>query len=121
MTSDQRRIVLFLIACLAARCGLVLLARFGSPRILTYLGVFALLVSIGLMYQYFVNPKKPGAFGGQPWWNDLRPVHSLLYLTFAIFVLVLKKPEKAYLILLADVLIGFSAFIVHYKSNFLQH
>ena len=121
MISYQRRIILFLSACIAARCGLVLLARFGSPRVLTYLAIFALMVSIGLMYQYLVNPKKPGVFGGQPWWNDLRPVHSLIYLTFAIFVLVLKKPEKAYLMLLLDVLIGFSAFIVHYKSYFLKH
>jgi hypothetical protein len=57
-------------------------------------------------------------FGEKIWWNDIRPVHGLLYLLFAY--LAINKNKNAWLILLFDVLFGLSMFLNnhYYKGNF---
>lgn len=112
MNTDSR-IALFLTCCLSARIFLTLLAKNGSSRVRNVLAVFTLIVSIGFMYQYIYNPTKPGAFGGQPWWNKMRPVHALLYFLFALLVF-LGKGDIAWIILAIDVVLGFINFSYRY-------
>ena len=76
------------------------------------MGVIAVMASIGMMYQFIVNPHKPGAFGGDSWWNNMRPVHAFLYLLFAVLVVV--RPKDAWMVLALDVVIGIVAFSRHY-------
>lgn len=110
---DKKRIILFLSGCLVVRSLFVVLAKFGSPTVLKVMGVVALLISAGFIRQFFVNPTKAGAFGGKPWWNNLRPVHGIIYALFALLAFS-HYYDKAWIVLLFDVMLGLFAFTVHY-------
>ena len=78
------------------------------------MGALALIPAIGFFTIYFGKLRKTGAevFGERIWWNDLRPVHGFLYALFAI--LALQRNTKAWIVLLVDVAIGLTAFIMHH-------
>jgi hypothetical protein len=79
------------------------------------MGCLATIVALGFFYSYMkYKPTDTGAFGGQVWWNDLRLVHSILYGLFA-FNAITGRQRIAWIILLADVFIGFVSFIYHYR------
>ena len=67
------------------------------------------------MYQFFINPHRPGAFGGESWWNNLRPVHALLYGLFAYNAIIGNR--GAWIYLLIDVLIGLFSFLIFHYNN----
>ena len=54
-----------------------------------------------------------GAFSGNIWWSDLRPIHGCIYLLFAL--LAIKKNKNAWIVLLADAMVGLSAFLLYKK------
>lgn len=112
--NTKQRIILFLSICITVRLCLVLAAKFGSNHVQNLLAVFAVTASLGFMYQFFYHPTKLGGFGGQPWWNRLRPVHAFLYMIFALIIFSGKR-KWAWTILLTDVIIGLFAFIMHYR------
>ncbi len=120
MNDIMKRIMLFLIGCMGVRFFFVYLAKNIYIDYLPYLGYCAILLSIGLMYKFITSFKKTelGAFGGKIWWNNLRPVHSILYGLFAY--LAITKNKHAWKILLVDVLIGLFSFILFYykEGNF---
>ena len=74
-----------------------------------------MLPAIGFLYIYFTGSRKTGleVFGEKIWWNDLRPLHSLLYYWFSWTILFGNKKE-AWKILLADVLLGWVSFLMHH-------
>ena len=114
MSNKNKRVLLFLLGCITVRLSFVFIAKYASKSILPYLGGLALLPSIGFFTIYFTNSRKTGieVFGGKIWWNNLRPIHGLLYMIFAI--LAIKEDKRAWIILLLDVLIGFIGFLIHY-------
>jgi hypothetical protein len=75
---------------------------------------------IGFSYIWITNSRKTGAevMGDKIWWNDLRPIHSLLYGLFAYSAI--NKNENAWIYLLIDVIIGFVSFLRHHwiEGNF---
>ncbi len=101
------------IFCVLVRLFLALLAKYASNTILQLMALFFFITSIGFLYQYLYRPNKLGAFGGQPWWNNLRPLHSLLYFLFA-FLVFTNNGSISWLVLLLDVCIGITAFSFHY-------
>jgi hypothetical protein len=107
--------LLFLLACIPVRL-LIAYAVQRTPEKYRLLVALALLVpAIGFLTIYFKGLRQnPGeTFGcnnGQVWWNDLRPIHGLLYATAA--VLVLKESPFAHYPLYLDVLIGITAFVL---------
>lgn len=109
MATKNNRIFLFLFGCITVRILFVIGAYKASSDILPYLGLVGLLISMGFLYSYIKN-KKVGAFGGNVWWHQLRIVHSLIYLLFAIYAF--QKKDFAYLVLLFDVLLGLVSFCV---------
>jgi hypothetical protein len=113
---SKKRIILFLICCITIRSILVVLAKYGSNVTQNIMAVFAVIVSLGFMSQFLFNSQKPGAFGGKPWWNSMRPVHALLYMTFA-FLIFTRKRDIAWIVLLIDVVIGAIVFTKHYAVN----
>ena len=117
MTNKKKRVLLFLLGCIGVRLSLVFIAKYVPKKVLPYLGGLALLPSIGFFTIYFTNSRKTGpeVFGGKIWWNRLRPVHGLLYLIFAI--LAFKENEYAWVVLLIDVFIGLSAFVIHHTTG----
>jgi len=84
---------------------------------LKYLGYLALLPAIGFMYIYLTGSRKTGAevFGEKIWWNDLRPIHSMLYFLFAYNAI--KCNKQSWIYLLADVLLGLISFLIYHYIN----
>ena len=114
----HKRILLFLFGCITTRFLLVFLAKKADKKFLKLMGIFALLPAFGFLYIYLTNSRKIGAetFGQPIWWNNLRPIHGLLYIIFSY--LAINNNNNSYIILLLDVLIGFSAFLYyHFFTN----
>ena len=119
MNNIQKRFLLFLIGCIGARSSLVYVAKNYSTQkqIKNLLLIFSLLVSIGFLVIYFTGIRQTGAetLGDKIWWNQLRPVHALLYLSFAVSLY--KDYKFAWVFLLVDVILGLSAFSFHHYSE----
>ena len=118
MNNIQKRFLLFLIGCIGTRTLLVLIAKNIDIKYLQYLGYLALLPAIGFAYIYLTGSRKSGkeVFGEKIWWNDLRPLHSLLYLLFAYNAIIGNKNSWVYLLI--DVVIGLISFIIfHYRNG----
>ena len=113
-----KRFLLFLIGCIGTRSFLAYYAKTTNLDTLKLLGYFGLAISIGFMFIYLTGSRKTGGevFGEKIWWNDLRPLHSLLYLLFAYFAI--NKNSNAWIFLVIDVVIGLSSFMYyHYTSG----
>lgn len=108
----DKRVLLFLIGCMGSRLALVWVAK-TRPELLKYMGIVAIGIAFGFMYIWANGLRKTGAetFGEKIWWNDLRPVHSILWATFAW--MALHGNENAWKVLLADVTLGFGAWVNH--------
>ena len=117
MNNIQKRFLLFLIGCIGTRSVFVLIAKNIGTQYLPYLGYLALLPAIGFIYIYFTGSRQTGAevFGDKIWWNNLRPLHSLLYFLFAYNAIIGNK--QAWIYLLVDVLIGLISFLVFHFRN----
>jgi len=117
MNTIQKRFLLFLIGCIGTRSLFVYLAKNASKQILMYMGYLALLPAIGFIYIYFSGARKTGAevFGEKIWWNDLRPLHSLLYFVFAYNAII--GNQMAWIYLLFDVVIGLISFLAFHFYN----
>jgi len=117
MNNIQKRFLLFLIGCIGTRSAFVLIAKNISVNYLPYLGYLALLPAIGFIYIYLTGSRQTGGevFGEKIWWNDLRPLHSLLYFLFAYNAIIGNK--QAWIYLLVDVLIGLISFVVFHYNN----
>jgi len=84
-----------------------------------YMGYAAVLIGAGFLYIYATGSRKTGGetFGDKIWWNDLRPVHGLLYLFFA-YMAITGNQSMAWKILFVDVIIGLVSFLwFHYKNG----
>tara|TARA_B100000131_G_scaffold300802_1_gene322472 strand:+ start:16 stop:390 length:375 start_codon:yes stop_codon:yes gene_type:complete len=116
MNTIQKRFLAFLLLCIPVRIGFVFIAKKVDIKYLPYLGYLAILPAIGFAYIYIFGKRKTGGetFGQKIWWNNLRPLHSILYFIFAY--LALKKSNNAYIILLLDVIIGLISFVIYHYS-----
>ncbi len=114
MNNLQKRFLLFLIGCMGTRSLLVVVAKNSNTKNLKYLGYAALVPAIGFMYLYLTKGRQTGpeVFGDKIWWNDLRPVHSILYFLFAYNAIIGNK--QAWIYLLVDVVFGLISFLSHH-------
>jgi len=122
MNTIQKRFLLFLIGCIGSRLLLVYAAKNVSLKYLKYMGYLAFLPVIGFTYIYLTGSRKTGAevFGDKIWWNNLRPIHGLLYLLFSYNAITGNKNSWIYLFI--DVLFGLISFLMHhFISEFLEH
>jgi hypothetical protein len=118
MNNMKKRFLLFLFGCIGTRSLFVILAKRANTEYLKYMGYLALLPAIGFIYIYLTGSRKVGAetFGEKIWWNDLRPIHSLLYFLFAYNAIIGNK--NAWIYLLVDVLFGLLSFLIfHYRNG----
>jgi hypothetical protein len=96
---------------------LVIIAK-NNIDYLPIMGIFSFVISFGFIYIYANNKRQSGneVFGDKIWWNDLRPIHGLLYLLFGICAL--NKNPNSWIILLFDVMIGLFSFLYfHYNEG----
>ena len=117
MNEMHKRMMMFLIGCIGMRSLFVIIAKYIDTKYLKYLGYLALLPAIGFLYIYLTGSRKSGpeTFGAKIWWNDLRPLHSILYFLFAYNAIIGNK--QAWLYLLADVLFGLISFLIYHYVN----
>jgi len=117
MDDIQKRFLLFLIGCIGTRTLFVYVAKYAGEKYLPLLGYLALLPAIGFIYIYLTGSRKTGAevFGEKIWWNDLRPLHSLLYFLFAYNAII--GNNKAWIYLLVDVIVGLVSFLFFHLKN----
>jgi len=118
MNTIQKRFLLFLFGCIGIRTLFVVLAKIANKTYLRYMGYLAILPAIGFFYLFLSGSRKTGAevFGDKIWWNNLRPIHGIMYLLFAYNAI--KGNSYAWVYLLVDVIIGlFSFLIFHYINN----
>jgi len=117
MNDIQERFIMFIFGCMVARVSLLLLAKNVGPKYLRLLGFLCLLLAIGFLTIYLGDLRKTGVEvnGNEIWWNELRPVHAVMYLLFAIYAI--KKKDYAWIILLLDVCIGLVAFIMYHCQS----
>ena len=117
MNTIQKRFLLFLIGCIGTRSIFVYVAKNIDTIYLRYSGYLALLPAMGFFYIYFTDSRQTGAevFGDKIWWNDLRPVHGLLYLLFAYNAI--NGNKTAWVYLLVDVMVGLLSFLGYHYYN----
>lgn len=114
-----KRLLVYLIGCIGSRTLLTYVAKTINPDYLPYMGGLALPIAIGFIYIYIFGSEsadKQLEWTGDKtvWWNDLRIVHGINYLIFAI--LAVQKSQYAWMVLGLDVSIGLIAWIVHHTS-----
>lgn len=114
MNNLQKRFLLFLFGCIFTRLIFVWIAKSIPLQYLPYLGIMALGPVIGWIWILFIGSRDTGAevFGEKIWWKDVRWVHLVLYASFA--GLAFMKNSRAWTILLADVLFGLGAWLIHH-------
>jgi hypothetical protein len=119
MSPLQKRILLFLVGCMGTRSLFVYIAKQAQTNrnLLQFLGFLALVPTIGFLYIYASGSRKTGpeVFGDTIWWNSLRPIHGLLYGAFAISAI--SGYTNAWYFLLADLLLGFTSFVLFHSMN----
>lgn len=132
--------LLFLLGCIPTRILLVFLAYYflnnlslsqsSQNKTLTYiLSIVTFLIGLSFIIIYEKGWRKTGleTGGKEIWWNNYRPIHGTIYLTFSIlsFIYILNSSKEStsilkhlkhiWLLLLLDVLIGLFAFSKHYN------
>jgi len=112
----MKRNLLFMFGCLGTRSALTYLAYYlenENSSLIKLVAMLTLAISIGFITIFTFDLRKTGpeVFGEKIWWNNIRPVHGLLYLLFSVFALSGKK--QAWLWLLIDTLLGATVFILH--------
>lgn len=114
MNTIQKRFLLFLIGCIGTRMFLVYIAKNINIDYLKKMGYLFLLPAIGFTYIYLTGSRKTGAevFGDKIWWNDLRPIHALLYFLFAYYAI--NGNKESWKFLLIDALLGLNSFLIYH-------
>ena len=117
MSAKCLRILLFLFGCMGARFGLGFFVKVHPKSIKNILAVFLLLLSLGFMFIYLTGIRQTGieVFGDKIWWNNLRPLHSFLYLLAS--GLVFFEINTAHLVIYLDTIIGLLAFTCYHIQN----
>ena len=117
MNDITKRMLLFLVGCMGSRTMLVVISKYIPLSLLPVAGYIALIPAIGFMFFYLTGIRKTGpeVFGEKIWWNDLRPIHAILYTTFAYFAI--NKNRGSWKILLADLILGLFSFLVHHRKH----
>jgi len=107
MNTIQKRFLLFLGGCIPTRLAFALLAKYGNNSVKKILAIISFIIGSGFLIIYFGGLRKTGLeTGGEKiWWNQLRPVHALLYYLFFYNVFFINNPN-AWVILIVDIKIG---------------
>lgn len=102
-------IQLFLFVCVPVRLALTGLVA-TQPGLLPFLAIPAALVALSFLLIFAFQLRRTGTeTGGRLiWWDNLRPVHAVLYAAFAYFAW--SRDPRAWVPLLLDVGMGLFAF-----------
>lgn len=115
MNNLTKRYLLFLCLCIPTRALFAYLAKV-KIKWLKIMSIPVIIIALSWIYLFLSGKRKVGAetFGEKIWWNKLRPVHAVFYLTFAI--LALMGNHNAWIILAVDVLFGLISFLLYHNT-----
>uniref|UniRef100_A0A6C0IX07 Uncharacterized protein n=1 Tax=viral metagenome TaxID=1070528 RepID=A0A6C0IX07_9ZZZZ len=112
---NQERFALFLIGCMGSRLALAEGARhYEGTDTLAKIAPFAFLPALGftILFIFGLRTHGPETFGDLIWWDNLRPVHAILYAMFAVAAMN-HRPSSHYLYI--DLVIGLFAWITFHS------
>ena len=111
MEDIYKRYIMFLLLCIPTRAYIAYKAKNTSKENLKIMGYIAIIVSLSMLWIFLTDSRQTGieTQGTKIWWNELRPVFSIVYMLFGISAVDGK--DYAYKFLIADVILGFIAFI----------
>lgn len=114
LNTIKKGILLFLLVCIPLRIVLAVIAKVLPVYYLPIIGIPFLIFGIGTLYLYLTGTRTTGggAFGGVLWWKDMRPIHGILYLSFAILAFL--RYPYAWILLAVDVLVGLVGFLTYH-------
>ena len=113
--SFKELFLLFIFVCMGIRLSMAYLAKRISGKYLQLMGYIMTVPSFGFAYIYVTGSRNKGRFDQKAWWNDLRPIHSVLYGLFAWNAI--NKRSYSWIFLFADAIFGLISFLTHYYSN----
>lgn len=112
----KKRILIFILVCVVFRLLLAYGAYLIHQNNFTYLryalAIFFILTGINFLTFYLDKKFKYGGFGGPAYWKPYLPIHSMIYISFGL--LFLMNYDKAYMLLVLDVLFGVGVFMNNY-------
>ena len=114
MNKLQKRFTLFLLGCIPVRFLFVSVAKNIPINYLPLTAPITLIMGLGFFYTFFSGKKTGSTFNQIAWWNNLRPIHGLLYILYSYYAY--KKNSDAYKILLFDVIFGLLSFFIYHIS-----
>lgn len=114
MNKLQKRFTLFLLGCIPVRFLFVYIAKNIPIIYLPLTAPITLIIGLGFFYTFFSGKKTGSTFNQIAWWNNLRPIHGLLYILYSYYAY--KKNSDAYKILLFDVIFGLLSFFIYHIS-----
>jgi len=108
---------MFIFGCIGTRSLFIIITKTINIKYLPFIGYIALLPAIGFIYIYLTGARKTGieVGGDRIWWNNIRPLHSLLYFIFAYNAI--HKNKQSWIYLLIDLIIGVVSFTIHHITN----
>ena len=118
MDNLSKRLILFLVGCIGTRFSLAYFIKTHDNKYRNILIGLLCIIGMGFIYIYMNNLRKTGieVFGDKIWWNDLRPLHGVLYL-LAATLLYNNNNKDAYLIIFIDTLIGLIYFSKYHLNK----
>jgi phosphatidylglycerophosphate synthase len=113
MLSSKQRLIQFLGICILIRSLGALISYLHPYSVITkVLAILYFLIGISMLYLFIANKRQNAPEGGGiTWWNNLRPIHAILFILFAVFTL--NRNKYSYFFLIGDVILGLTAFITH--------
>ena len=105
---------------MTVRAALAFLAYKLPDDYLFWLGILALMIATGFLVLFLFQLRPTGREVNYEriWWDQLRPVHAMLYFGFGI--LALQHNRSAYLFLVADWILGLVAFTGFHALGWFQ-
>lgn len=88
-----------------------------NKNVMIFLSVIYFILGTGLIYNFLVKTRKVGAFNNKVWWDNLRPIHSFLFLSFSY--LAIYHQEHSWKPLFLDSIIV-SIYYLYYKPSTLS-
>lgn len=104
---------MFFMGCIPVRILLAYLVYITSNELFyesykPYLASIILIIGLSFMIIYTMGWRQTGfEAGGKIWWNNLRPIHSIIYLLTSLGMLY--NVKNIYALLLFDVIVGIYA------------
>lgn len=102
-------IKLWFIVCILVRAALTITVAYLPIKYLPYIGYFALIPALGFFIAMIVRPTGRETGNAPIWWNVIRPIHGILWCSFALAA-ILKCPYS-WTILAIDTVLGLGAFL----------